>query len=455
VKHDAKGNLTRNAGDTVDRYTWDFDNRLAAADTDQDGSDDVTFTYDALGRRVSKDTSGGATRYIRTGQRVIEEYASTGGAFTLQRSYVYGSYIDDILAKVEDNAGSPTIVYYHRDRQYSVRGLTDNSGAIVELYAYSPYGKQVILDASGTVRTATAHNNFYGFTGRYLDPETGLWYFRARYFDADQGRFIGRDPLGYPDGMSSYAGYHIMHVGVDPTGRQSEPLLGGLQTGNACRDAVLGEGLGAIKTPRVAGAWKRSKWDGWNEEWESASGLGLNVPVHTSFPRTAADIPTRGRVYPDFTPLPDPHWRLASSKRKRYVEGVLPRFVDMTVLKRPCPEKTSDGDSGWGPVKAYERITGRRVDVEQDRDEANHWSTLHDWATQTEITYIQLVMVMFECKCEDGEWVKSKVDDCATAREIKYEKLTRYWKWSRGNSSIGGHSHHGDPDGWIKQEKSK
>jgi RHS repeat-associated protein len=215
VAHDAKGNLTRNAGDTVDRYTWDFDNRLAAADTDQDGSDDVTFAYDALGRRVTKDNGTTITRYIRTGQRVIEEYASTGGAFTLQRSYVYGSYIDDILAKVAPGSGE---LYYHRDRQYSVRGLTDNSGAIVELYAYSPYGKQVILDAAGTVRSATAHNNLYGFTGRYLDPETGLWYFRARYFDAEHGRFIGRDPLGYPDGPNRYAAYHVMHGGVDPSG---------------------------------------------------------------------------------------------------------------------------------------------------------------------------------------------------------------------------------------------
>jgi hypothetical protein len=75
--------------------------------------------------------------------------ASTGGAFTLQRSYVYGSYIDDILAKVAPGSGE---LYYHRDRQYSVRGLTDSTGVIVELYAYSPYGQQVGAETvSGTV----------------------------------------------------------------------------------------------------------------------------------------------------------------------------------------------------------------------------------------------------------------------------------------------------------------
>lgn len=34
--------------------------------------------------------------------------------------------------------------------------------------------------------------------------ETGLYYYRARYFDADQGRFISRDPLGYVSGMNQY-----------------------------------------------------------------------------------------------------------------------------------------------------------------------------------------------------------------------------------------------------------
>jgi RHS repeat-associated protein len=216
--HDVKGNLTRKAGDTYDRYTWDFDNKLKTADVDQDGNEDVSFTYDALGRRLSKNDGAMVTLYICDGQRVIEEYASTGSGFTLQRSYTHGTYYDDVLAKIEDNAGSPTRAYYHQDRQFNVRGMTDSAGTIVELYAYSPYGKQVILDAQGAVRAATNHDNYYGFTGRYLDAETGLWYFRARYFDTDLGRFTGRDPLRYPDGFNTYAGYFAMEGFVDPMG---------------------------------------------------------------------------------------------------------------------------------------------------------------------------------------------------------------------------------------------
>jgi len=47
--------------------------------------------------------------------------------------------------------------------------------------------------------------------------ETELYYFRARYYDATLGRFVGRDPLGYVDGMSLYGGYFVPG-GVDPSG---------------------------------------------------------------------------------------------------------------------------------------------------------------------------------------------------------------------------------------------
>lgn len=70
--------------------------------------------------------------------------------------------------------------------------------------------------------------NPYTYTGRRLDDETGLHYFRARYHDAVLGRFLERDPLGYPDGLNSHAAYHVMYGGVDPMGMKVHPAGQGL-----------------------------------------------------------------------------------------------------------------------------------------------------------------------------------------------------------------------------------
>jgi RHS repeat-associated protein len=49
------------------------------------------------------------------------------------------------------------------------------------------------------------------FTGREYDREIGLYYNRARYYDANLGRFISRDPIGVADNVSLYS-----YVGNNP-----------------------------------------------------------------------------------------------------------------------------------------------------------------------------------------------------------------------------------------------
>ena len=88
------------------------------------------------------------------------------------------------------------------------------------------------LNADGSAKSGNAVT-VVGFTGRTLDVETGLWYFRARYFSDGLNRFIGRDPLtrnilngvgypvsgmGYYDGYSQYNSYFIPQH-LDPSGR--------------------------------------------------------------------------------------------------------------------------------------------------------------------------------------------------------------------------------------------
>jgi RHS repeat-associated protein len=220
--YDLKGNLLNTEYSSLNTsYTWDIDNHLQSYDS-------IDFSYDAIGRRVSK----GNTLFISHGQQVIEEYTQTSltptPIYSLARSYIHATYVDDIIAKIEHDTLPPTIHYYHVDRQFNVRGLTSSTGNILELYTYSPYGKQTIINPSNpsALLPVSSYSNNYGFTGRYLDSEVGLWYFRARYFSDELGRFISRDPKGYVDGSSLYTGYFAQLLMVDPYGLKAQGCAG-------------------------------------------------------------------------------------------------------------------------------------------------------------------------------------------------------------------------------------
>ncbi|MCL5281599.1 MAG: hypothetical protein M1376_17005, partial [Planctomycetes bacterium] len=86
--------------------------------------------------------------------------------------------------------------YYHFDGLGSVVGLTNASGNTVEVYEYDVYGRVGATDAN--------HPNRIMFTGREYDKETGLYYYRARYYNPQIGRFLQTDPVGYGAGMNLY-----------------------------------------------------------------------------------------------------------------------------------------------------------------------------------------------------------------------------------------------------------
>ena len=79
----------------------------------------------------------------------------------------------------------------------------------------------------GKNRSTSAYGSAIGFTGRHLDNETDLYYFRARYYDTEQGRFISRDPAGYVDGMGLYNGYFAWSFMMDPSGETCTPWRDG------------------------------------------------------------------------------------------------------------------------------------------------------------------------------------------------------------------------------------
>ena len=89
--------------------------------------------------------------------------------------------------------------YYHRDALGSVIATSRHgAGRLARTHTYSPYG---LPEESGVV----AGGNPYLYTGREYDSETGLYYYRNRYYDPQRGRFLQPDPIGYQAGMNLYA----------------------------------------------------------------------------------------------------------------------------------------------------------------------------------------------------------------------------------------------------------
>ncbi len=77
--------------------------------------------------------------------------------------------------------------YQHADRSWSLRAVTDEAAAPLERYFYSPFGERTVLNAAGSAILAAGSAlpggpQQYGYTGQRYDAESGLHYFKNRYF---------------------------------------------------------------------------------------------------------------------------------------------------------------------------------------------------------------------------------------------------------------------------------
>ena len=93
----------------------------------------------------------------------------------------------------------------------STLALADASGALLTTYTYGPFGSTTAAGSSST--------NSFQYTGREND-QTGLYYYRARYYDPSIGRFIGEDPIGFNAGQTNFYSYtgNSPILNLDPTG---------------------------------------------------------------------------------------------------------------------------------------------------------------------------------------------------------------------------------------------
>jgi len=113
-------------------------------------------------------------------------------------AYLRGVVIDEVVNGFQaDSQGNWTNYTFHHDNLQSVLGLSGHEGTVLQTISYGPFGMKI----GGT---GSANNNNLHFTGREEDPDSGLYYFRARYYDPAIGRFITEDPKGFDAGVNFY-----------------------------------------------------------------------------------------------------------------------------------------------------------------------------------------------------------------------------------------------------------
>jgi RHS repeat-associated protein len=239
--YDDEGNRTKRveiATGKVTEYVWDYRNRLASVlfkDAGGTVTKTIEYVYDGNDRRIGKKIDGAVSeRYVYDGSDIALVFDGTGNQ---THRYLHGTGIDTVLA---DERGG-TVVWALADNQGTIRDVVvDGNGTILNHVTYDSFGRVV-------AQTNPAVEFRYGYTGREQDAETGLDYYRARYYDASNGRFISEDPLGFGAGdgnLTRYVGNSPTNW-TDPSGKcpaLAIPLILGITGG----DILIGLGGAAV-----------------------------------------------------------------------------------------------------------------------------------------------------------------------------------------------------------------
>jgi RHS repeat-associated protein len=233
------------------------------------GSQTVEYGYDAEDKRVGTKLNGVTTeKYVYDGADIALVLNAAG---TLVERYLFGDGTDNVLSRERSGA----VVWSLGDRQGSVVDLVNQDGTVLNHFVYDGFG----------TRTGTTAVDFrYGYTGRELDVETGLYYYRARYYDSKVGRFISEDPIGFSAGDTNlyrYVGNNSTNY-TDPTGTlisgwAEDLLLGADQLAAGFANVVS---FGLTNKIRSTNKLAVENQEGWLYNLGSLAGLGVSAALN-------------------------------------------------------------------------------------------------------------------------------------------------------------------------------
>jgi RHS repeat-associated protein len=303
-------------------YEWDARGRLTRA-TMPDGQS-ISYVYDALGRRTGRSSGAVSTAFLYDGGDVVLDRVSGGGVV----EYINGANIDE---KLRQTGGGPGSLYFIQDHLSTTVALTGATGNLVERERYEPFGESAGSDLTR-----------YGFTGRERDAHTGLLFYRARWYDAQQGRFISEDPVGFASGDTNLYAY------VDNEPINNEDPLGLARRGGGpyhppegvSTSCTQGDSCGSLQGKMWALMRMIKSHQGWDRVMPKPRGGGRHALEIAELWRAWAKCqalyeskcnnkpcPPQKRPYPVPVPVPVPSTNKAVDKAVKVTAGIGAAYI--------------------------------------------------------------------------------------------------------------------------------
>jgi RHS repeat-associated protein len=288
--YDANGNLASNG---LTSYVWSSRNQLVGITEPMNAS----YAYDGIGRRSAR-TVTATTHFLYDGPNVVQETVAGNATASLQT----GLFIDETFTRTDGTSTTSMLI----DALGSVVALSGPSATVDTAYTYEPFGNTVVTGAATT--------NSFAFTERELDG-SGLFFYRARYYDTISQRFMSEDPIEFRGGANLFA-----YVGNRPT-RYSDPL-----------------GLRACDLPRC---FEDIFWNcltdwvlpGWNTIAQDIASAGSTARAITLYNEALVHAAARGLTFPQRSTI----WQALMNASRGWLEiagqTVPLAFIDAGIAK--------------------------------------------------------------------------------------------------------------------------
>ncbi len=217
--YDENGNLTTKVvtkENTVDTWEYAYDLLNQLEQVKKNGVIVSSYVYDPNGFRVEKDGSQGRIDYVPLLNGEVGYRKEFGSSKEYSFIYTGGQHLARVNGVIgDDNAKK---FYYHNDHQGSALAVTDENGNKVVERDFTPFGERINTDIYDETERDVDEDDS-GFTGKDWDGDIGLYYYNARWYDPEVGRFTTEDSETDPNNPNEYAYCYDNPVNnIDPTG---------------------------------------------------------------------------------------------------------------------------------------------------------------------------------------------------------------------------------------------